>query len=668
MRWYIPVLCTVCAIALTLPTLGAGNGKGLMSSAPPAETPPDTKGGRPSDIEGPVGDHGSIQGELYGDLYRLLRYRGDETKRVPEVDANGAPIMNSTPQPWTCPAGHTHLATQQAWDTAPATGGEPVLSEDFAAYTVSETEGDDPVLLPGPYPPTDPNADCTWWPAPYPSQCVQPIASWQRWGDISTVVDTDNPSYERLEEALYNTIPTVKTYDPTWERTEFAVGTRADPVYFIPPGSTGFDPNNGTITYTDGVLWTDLIQEVGFGRLNQARATPAVLTAAFDEAISSINSAVAIRLDPSGRLLLTKIVYDEIYVYDEPKVVELQVINVAGTGMETITLQMQSGDPLVKGLVEKAVDSPLENIALYKKMMQDGHLVTPGDERAPIDRSADGGIPLDMLLGLEDGPSTELRPTIDIQKMRYWGLGYFVDVEEVNYVTYYTRTIANGEVTDYVLHAVEYTEGTSLPPEAEDVQFWNGIPTAVESSPVEKDFEFCASALSAAADKGGKLSIDHVVYLNSMLGLNQVVGTSEDGSIDYSKNPQYFNYGTAPVYDRETVFGSRGWLALEVPASGGDPAPSFHPGEVLVLLPIDSSGFPTGDWTGSWGECSAPILTDPDQSVFGFVPFRQLGEDELTRFPDGSIAAENIAGFTQGADDNLSLIDFVHTFQIPGNR
>lgn len=640
----------------------------MGKTTPTVEEAPDGRGDRPNDIEGPVGDHGSVQGELYGDLYRLLRYRGGETKNVPAVDSSGAPVMNATLQPWECPAGHTHMVTQQAWVQKPAIGGEPILSEDFAAYTVTETEetSTDPVLLPGPYPPTDPNASCTWWPAPYPSQCVQPVASWARWGDLSQVVGPENASYLVLQDVQFNTIPTVKTYDPTWERTEFAVGTRADPVYFIPPGGKGYDPENGEIIYTDGVLWTDLIQEVSFGRLNQARATAAVLMAAFDEAIRSLNSAVAIRLDPSGRLLPTQIVYDPVYVYDEDTIVTVEVINPAGTGFDQVVLEFQSGDPLFKGLTEKAIDSPLENLALYLKMMRDGHLVTPGDERAPIDRSADGGIPLDKLLGLEDGPSTELRPTIDIQKMRYWGLDHLVDVTAIDYVTYYLRTVVNGTVTDYVLHAAPAT--SPIPSGAENVQYWNGIPTDDGSVTSGPDFEFCASALSAAADKGGKLSIDHVVYLNSILGINKVAGTSEDGKIDYSKNPVYFNFGAAPDYSRDAVFNSRGWMAVAVDELSGDPAPTFKSGEVLVLLPVDAGGDPTVDWTGTWGECSAVILDDPALGILGLVPFRELGEDLVTRAPNDSTAVENIAGFTQGADDNLSLIDFVHTFQIPGNR
>ena len=45
--------------------------------------------------------------------------------------------------------------------------------------------------------------------APYPSQCVQPIASYAKWGDIGT------PG---------NSLPLIMIYDPTWERTECAVG------------------------------------------------------------------------------------------------------------------------------------------------------------------------------------------------------------------------------------------------------------------------------------------------------------------------------------------------------------------------------------------------------------------------------------------------------------
>ena len=354
--------------------------------------------------------------------------------------------------------------------------------------------------------------------------------------------------------------------------------------------------------------------------------------AAFDEAIRSINQALAIRLDPSGRLLL------RLYVYDEYLVDPL------------------TGLPLIIGEVDKAIDSPLENLAIYLKLMRDGHLVTPGDERDTIDRSEEGGIPVDIMLGLEDGPSTELRPTIDIQKLRDWGLGHLVDVTEVTYYTYY-ETITEGDtVVDYILRAV--TSLAEIPDYVgEDYETWVGIPTDIGSMPTVKDLELSASALAAAADKGGKLTVDHIVYLNSILGINKVVGTSEDGSIDYAETPEYFNYGLIAgldVYDRETLFSNRGWYDPEIPpAPGGDPVL----GQVMVLMGAAGEG---GDpIPGVWAEFSLPILD--------WVEFRELGVDD-DRIPNGDTAIFDIAGFAQQADDNLSLIDFVHTYQIPENR
>jgi hypothetical protein len=47
------------------------------------------------------------------------------------------------------------------------------------------------------------------------------------------------------------------------------------------------------------------VQSVDFGRLNLGRAPEAVIAHAFDEAINKMNVAIAIYLDPAGRLVLT---------------------------------------------------------------------------------------------------------------------------------------------------------------------------------------------------------------------------------------------------------------------------------------------------------------------------------------------------------------------------
>ncbi len=90
-----------------------------------------------------------------------------------------------------------------------------------------------------------------------------------------------------------------------------------------------------------------------------------------------------------------------------------------------------------------------------------------------------------------------------------------------------------------------------------------------------------------------------------------------------------------------------------MPAPGGDPVV----GKVLILAaPAGEGGDPI---PGVWVEYIASILD--------YVPFRELGVDDQ-RFPNDTIATQNIAGFAQAADDNLHLIDFVHTYQIPASR
>ena len=79
---------------------------------------------------------------------------------------------------------------------------------------------------------------------------------------------------------------------------------------------------------------TGWVGTVDFGRLNLGRAPDAVLFHAFDEAIKSMNSASAMDLDPPGRIML--------FIGDE----------------------------------WKTIDAPAENLALYIKLMQEGHWIT----------------------------------------------------------------------------------------------------------------------------------------------------------------------------------------------------------------------------------------------------------------------------------------------------
>lgn len=577
------LLCLATVLVLLGLAPSGWAGKGYMGGSgtltPPPTEPTEPIGDTPP-TDGPLNDKQSTAGQLFGDLYRIARYEGGEEKKVPAVDANGDPIMVASD--WVDPAsGTTYSVLRQAWTTAAAVGGEPKLTEEFASYTVVDEETGENVI--------NPMTGGIYFPAPYPSQCVQPVADFERWGDISSKTGLDE-----------NRLPLTITYDPTWERSECAV---TDEV-FLAAGDT----------YYKDITYPDLVQEVDFGRLNLGRAPDAVLDQAFDEAIRNINKADSIALDAAGRLLLTTKIYDPF-------------------------LADSDGNQLLLETVTKAIDSPRENLALYLKLMQDGHLITPADERTAIDRSLNGGIPLAQLAEIEDGPTTVLRPTIDIKKMEDMGLGHLVDATGIK--PYCTSFDAEGKLVI-----------STTTPCADDSEPTLGIVSRSDTDMCkEDDLPFSATFFASTGDKTGRVTWDHVVYMNSILGINKVIGYSAydtegepaDGAIDYSKNPVYFNFASLTGYDREVTFIHRG--LVDQPPGGG--SPGSYDGDVKVLVADANT-------TGTWKETAMPIF----KTVFA-TPLHPNGEPYL---------GANIRGFTTMADDDLRTIDYIHTYQIPGLR
>ena len=542
-----------------------------------------SSGGMPSDIEGPLRDKMSDAGALFGDLYMLYRYQGGETKKVPEVDADGNPVFEEVE--WVDPNGNTCMVQRQKWTTATAVGGEPVLTEDFATYTV--TDEDTGAFVPNPL------TGDIYYASPYPSQCIQPVADYLRGGDISAKTGLDN-----------NRLPLLMTYDATWERTECEVPHEL----FIDAETETWNDN----TYYVDVYLDDLIAEVDFGRLNLSRAPDAVLDDSFDEAIRAINNAKDIKIDASGRLLLTTDIYDE-FLADE------------------------DGDPLLLETVTKAIDSPKENLALYVKLMKDGHLITPADDRMPVEHSLNGGIPAWKQIELEDGPSKTLRPTIDIEHVKSFGLGYLVDATGIT--TYYTTTDAEGNLV------------VSSEPCA-GCEEWSGITTRSDADVcAAEDFDFAATFFASAADKSGTITTDKIVYMNSILGINKVVGYSaydSDGNplpdaINYSKNPVYYDYSHMNTYHRLETFRHRGQAVT--PGGGGQPA--TYDGTVRVLVE-------TSEGSGDWLETDVNI----NEKVFGATHYQGGGD----------FVGSNMKGFTAMGDDDLHVIGYIHTYQIPGLR
>lgn len=607
-RYWIVFLC-VFAIAST-----AAGGNGYMGGSGDFKGGgEDEGGGGGTPIEEPGAE--STTGKLYGDLYVILRYLGDEMKKVPAFNENGEPEMvvgdwiDENGEVVICPDGDPCQVLQQGWTEVPAVGGEPRLTEGFAKYTIEDEEGSGNFII-------NPMTGDIYYPAPYPSQCVQPVADYGRWGDISskTGIETDDNG----DGVNDNLLPLVMTYDATWERTECEVPHDI----FIANGETWEG-----VTYYKDIYYTDLVQEVSFGRLNLGRAPDAVLDAAFDEAITSINKAASMWIDASGRLVLMTRGYDEFLTDEEGNPVDQEGNIIPVEELETVT---------------KAIDSPRENLALYNKLMKDGHLITPAVERTPIDRSVSGGIPLWKYLELEDGPSSALRPTIDVDKVRNFGLGHLVD--SANVQTYFTYVDDDG-----VTLVIE--DGC---PEGQICEEWYGIKELAEEDVCEgDDFPFSASFLAAAADKTGEFNIDKIVYFNSILGINKVVGYSEydeDGepaedAVDYSKNPVYFDFGAhMNGYERGTTYRQRG----QVVTPPGNGSPAVYDGKVRVLVEDQAT-------SGIWVETEQDIF----ETVFGGEDYPLEGEET---------SGKDITGFTRMADDDLRVIDYIHTYQIPGLR
>jgi len=629
MRKFTSIVLTLFLLCFIVPAMAIA-GKGFMGGKGKvvADEPPEDTGGSTGGDEGPLNDKKSDAGKLYGDLFKILRQSGGggDFKLVPIVDSNGAPVVDET------------TGFQEFISVETTIGGEPVL-------TVIDPGGENNYADYGWY--AKLNADETYEldQSPYPALCVQPVANYERWGDISEKTGLTK-----------NRLPLVITYDPTWGRSECEVGQLQEVTvdsagvltltvnpWFIEPGGSWTDGINGTVTYANGVPWTDLIEEVHFGRLNLSRAPEAVLQAAFDEAISTINSpdTVGVELDAAGRLLLTKNVYDELLVDG-------------------------NGEPQLIGTIQKAIDSPLENVALYLKLMKDGHLVTPATERMPIDRSLHGGIPLWKLLELEDGPAdASLRPTIDIKKMEALGLGSLVDVSATDYYAYYQCTDANGGAVECLCWNPDPVQpeldgewvmcegvvdrqlaaAAACPEDETCFGPFYGITVPTGGAPDAGDLSYAASFLAAGADKTGDISVDMVVYLNSILGINKVVGYSkydEHGeptgdAVSYEDNPVYFDFDAVVGYDRAATFGARG-------------------GGYVTVLQGQS---PT------WTETDVEIIKA--EYGLGISVFNNIGKGS-GGFPNQQPAADNILGFCQEADDDLSVIEFVHTYQIPGLR
>lgn len=176
--------------------------------------------------------------------------------------------------------------------------------------------------------------------------------------------------------------------------------------------------------------------EVDFGRLSVARSPEGVLQASFEEVVSLIQTCRHVDVDVAGRLRL----------------------EIATTNPETGEVEV----------VQKTIDSPLENLALYSYLMRNGHIQT------------------EEVVEDEHGGETTIRPALD-------------------------------PLTDYGKFGAKVR--FLLPVVAGNTQ---------AEQPTNDDLTFAGFFLAAAADKTGTITVDLVQYLNRILAIPNLTNCLPD--------------------------------------------------------------------------------------------------------------------------------------------
>lgn len=185
-----------------------------------------------------------------------------------------------------------------------------------------------------------------------------------------------------------------------WVDGEMVVTTQADGGFVQP-----LDANGVPIPLNEEgePLDPEAVVEVDFERLNMARSPTKVLDHAYDEAVSSIlSSSTAVTYDASGRLVVT-----------------------------------------IDG-EEKVIDSPLENLALYKAFLENGGLTITNDAGVVVYSTTDPQVAASLLAAASSKEGEAL--TIDTVMYLNDNILHVPSSTDLSTFTY-DRTTVYGDVT-----------------------------------------------------------------------------------------------------------------------------------------------------------------------------------------------------------------------------
>ena len=193
-------------------------------------------------------------------------------------------------------------------------------------------------------------------------------------------------------------------------------------------------------------------------------------------------------------------------------------------------------------------------------------------------------------------------------------------------------------------------------------------------------FDTAARGLGVAADKGGKVTVDAVAYLNLLLGLDNVPTFIGKLCETYREEVQgtiqpvekcFLNYGSDPS-DVAPVFGG-----LDGANYGYTRSDNFSDLEPSLPLPsyIPASG-PMDGWfeymvtldagTPLFTIAQGPILNGVFCVDADGLPVLPTADGNCpTSIIDPGFLGGNIGGFAQASDDTRAVINFMHNWPMP---
>ena len=364
-----------------------------------------------------------------------------------------------------------------------------------------------------------------------------------------------------------------------------------------------------------------------FGRLNASRVQERNMRMHFNETITNIKQAGQLRLDPTGRLELG---FESELNTGDPLCFVVCVVN-------------ESGEECVNGpegqCLWSTIDSPMENLALYRRMMKYGHLSTD---------------PMENDLWWHGDPAIDpleiVHPALDKADFRKFDAAGLGSMLPAMYLDCY----------DGDNYAASCASPEYLTPE---------------------DFNTNAVFLGASAGKHGIIT-DHLVqYLNRFLRITQ------DTLFAASTK------ATLPAMYRDCYDGDDPWKE-------GEEAPEDYPlgddllygdCEILEVVPsgegiVDSTpnydkfpniqelfvnfGVSAYVRNSVWSDATAKLALESTSGLFAvswdYDPSVSLLD--WIKIPNPDVpAVTNIDNFVDSASDALRAIEFTHNYEVPEN-